>query len=71
MDVIKDMNSKSSLFKQGFMFGLGYLTAFGISFSMVMLGGWVKACKDDINGLKKIVVKEKETVDKKEKETVD
>ena len=40
MDVIKDMNSKSSLFKQGFMFGLGYLT-------------------DDINGLKKFVVKEK------------
>ena len=23
MDIIKDMNSKSSLFKQGFMFGLG------------------------------------------------
>ena len=59
MDIIKDMNSKSSLFKQGFMFGLGYLTAFGISISMVMLGGWVKGCKDDINGLKKIVVKEK------------
>ena len=64
MDVIKDMNSKSSLFKQGFMFGLGYLTAFGISISMVMFGDWVKACKDDINGLKKIVVKE--SVDKKE-----
>ena len=64
MDVIKDMNSKSSLFKQGFMFGLGYLTAFGISISMVMLGDWVKACKDDINGLKKIVVKE--SVDKKD-----
>ena len=32
---------------------------------MVMLGDWVKACKDDINGLKKIVVKEKETVGKK------
>ena len=58
MDVIKDMNSKSSLFKQGFMFGLGYLTAFGISISMVMFGDWVKACKDDINGLKKIVAKE-------------
>ena len=67
MDVIKDMNSKSSLFKQGFMFGLGYLTAVGISISMVMFGDWVKACKDDINGLKKIVVKEKkESVDKKE-----
>ena len=64
MDVIKDMNSKSSLFKQGFMFGLGYLTAFGISISMVMFGDWVKACKDDINGLKKFVVKE--SVDKKE-----
>ena len=64
MDVIKDMNSKSSLFKQGFMFGLGYLTAVGISISMVMFGDWVKACKDDINGLKKIVVKE--SVDKKE-----
>ena len=64
MNVIKDMNSKSSLFKQGFMFGLGYLTAFGISISMVMFGDWVKACKDDINGLKKIVVKE--SVDKKE-----
>ena len=66
MDIIKDMNSKSSLFKQGFMFGLGYLTAFGISISMVMLGGWVECCKDDINGLKKIVVKEKESVDKKD-----
>ena len=64
MDVIKDMNSKSSLFKQGFMFGLGYLTAFGISISMVMLGDWVKACKDDINGLKKIV-------DKKDNNKVD
>ena len=48
------------------MFGLGYLTAFGISISMVMLGDWVKGCKDDINGLKKIVVKEKESVDEKE-----
>ena len=66
IDTIKDINSKSSLFKQGFMFGLGYLTAFGISISMLMLGDWVKACKNDINGLKKIVVKEKETVDKKE-----
>ena len=68
MDVIKDMNSKSSLFKQGFMFGLGYLTVAGISISMVMLGDWVKACKDDINGLKKIVVKEKESVDKNDNE---
>ena len=64
MDVIKDMNSKSSLFKQGFMFGLGYLTVVGISISMVMLGDWVKACKDDINGLKKIV-------DKKDNNKVD
>ena len=64
IDTIKDMNSKSSLFKQGFMFGLGYLTAFGISISMIMLGGWAKGCNDDINGLKKNVVKE--SVDKKE-----
>ena len=64
IDTIKDMNSKSSLFKQGFMFGLGYLTAFSISISMIMLGSWVKGCNDDINGLKKIVVKE--SVDKKE-----
>ena len=59
MDIIKDMNSKSSLFKQGFMFALGYLTAFGISISMVMLGDWVKGCKDDIDGLKKNCCKRK------------
>ena len=53
MDIIKDMNSIYSQFKQGLMFGLGNLTAIGISISMVMLVHWVKACKDDINGLKK------------------
>ena len=58
MDIIKDMNSKSSQFKQGFMFGLGYLTAFGISISMIMLGGWVKACTDDIKELKQQKVDE-------------
>ena len=63
IDIIKDMNSKSSLFKQGFMFGLGYLTVVVISISMVMLGDWVKACKDDTNGLKKIVDKKDNKVD--------
>ena len=53
MDIIKDMNSIYSQFKQGLMFGLGNLTAIGIYISMVMLVHWVKACKDDINGLKK------------------
>ena len=58
MDIIKDMNSKSSQFKQGFIFGLGYLTAFGISITMIMLGGWVKACTDDIKELKQQKVDE-------------
>ena len=58
MDILKDMNSKSSQFKQGFMFGLGYLTAFGISITMIMLGGWVKACTDDIKELKQQKVDE-------------
>ena len=70
MDIIKDMNSKSSQFQQSFMFTLGYLTAFGISISVIMLGGWIKAYTDDIRELKEKTfdVKEKETVDKKENE---
>ena len=42
------MDSISSLFKQGFIFGLGYFTAFGISISMVMLRGLIKGCTDDV-----------------------
>ena len=70
MDIIKDMNSKSSQFQQGFMFSLGYLTAFGISISVIILGGWVKAYTDDIRELKEKTFegKEKETVDQKENE---
>ena len=62
------MDSISSLFKQGFIFGLGYFTVFGISISMVMLGGLIKGCTDDVKELKEktFAVKEKETVDKKD-----
>ena len=44
--------TNKQLFQHGFMFGLGYVSVFRISISMIMLGDWIKAYTDDIKELK-------------------
>ena len=69
--IIKDMNSKSSQFQQGFMFDFGYSIAVGLTISTTVLVCYVydtvQMHMNDVKELKeKIDGKEKETLDKKE-----
>ena len=70
-DILKDMNSKSSQFQEGFMLGFGYSIAVGLTISTTVLVCYVydtvQMHMNDVKELKeKIDGKEKETLDNKE-----
>ena len=63
--IIKDMNSKTSQFQQGFMLGFGYSIAVGLTISRTVLVCYVyDTVQMHMNDVKEL----KEKIDGKEKE---
>ena len=52
MDIIKDMNTTSSQFKQGLITGFGHFTALGIPIGTIALVGLVRDYMGDVKELK-------------------